>query len=93
MSEHTRTTRDVEFFFVAGMTTAGTRPHIARVEFRDYLAAHDAQVRAEALREYAALVEEIATLGPQNTGLRTPEHLAEYTRNYADRIEQEGAGQ
>ena len=54
-----------------------------------WLAAHDREVKAEALREYADLVEEIANLGANNTGLRTPHHLAEYTRTYADRIESE----
>lgn len=48
-----------------------------------------AQVRAETLREFAGVVREIAALGPQNSGLRTPDHLAEYAANYADRIEKE----
>lgn len=55
------------------------------------LAAHDQKVKVAALREYATLVEEIANLGANNTGLRTPHHLAEYTRTYADRIESEVA--
>lgn len=51
-----------------------------------WLAAHDATLRAETLREFADLVTEIAALGVNNTGLRTPEHLGEYARNYAARI-------
>lgn len=54
---------------------------------RRWLAAHDRQVKAEALRAFAALIEEIANLGSNNTGLRTPKHLAEYTKAYANRIE------
>ncbi len=45
-----RNVADVEFFFVAGMAAGGTRPTVARREFRDWLAQHDAQVKAEALR-------------------------------------------
>lgn len=55
----------------------------------EWLAEHDAKVQAEALREFAGVVREVAALGPENTGLRKPAHLAEYAANYADRIERE----
>ena len=69
-------------------STADTRERAREYgqAFDRYLAQHDREVKAEALREYADLVEEIANLGANNTGLRTPHHLAEYTRNYAARI-------
>ena len=58
-------------------------------EYQRWLAEHDAKVRAETLREFAGVVREVAALGPENTGLRKPAHLAEYAANYADRIERE----
>lgn len=56
-------------------------------EAMKWIAAHDREVAARALREFAGVVASIAALGRQNSGLRTPEHLAEYASNYAARIE------
>ena len=86
------TVNEATALMAAGMyasppTEAQMKDGIERAE--SWLAAHDREVKAEALREYADLVEEIANLGANNTGLRTPHHLAEYTRTYADRIESE----
>lgn len=83
-----RTSRDVEFFYVAGMCTAGTRPHLAREEFDQWRAADVAATKAAALREFAGLIGEILALGPRNTGLRTPEQVREYAYRRADRIEE-----
>lgn len=52
-----RTDRDVEFFFVAGMATAGTRPHVAWEEFARWLAAHDAKAEAAVREQVAADIE------------------------------------
>src|SRR5699024_10310510 len=83
------TANEATALMAAGMyasppTEAQMKDGIERAE--SWLAQHDREVKAEALREYATLVEEIANLGAKNTGLRTPHHLAEYTRNYAPRI-------
>ena len=43
-----RNVADVEFFFVAGMAAGGTRPTVARREFRDWLAERDRKAAVEA---------------------------------------------
>lgn len=48
-----RNAADVEFFFVAGMAAGGTRPTVARREFRDWLTERDRKAAVEALREAA----------------------------------------
>lgn len=48
-----RSPQDLEFFYVAGMATAGTVPHVAREEFKATIAQVRREAKVEALREMA----------------------------------------
>ena len=86
--DYTPTKDRIVSWLMEGAYTGQGADHRAEA-FDTWLAEHDAKVRAEALREFAGVVREVAALGPENTGLRKPAHLAEYAANYADRIERE----
>ena len=86
--DYTPTKDRIVSWLMEGAYTGQGADHRAEA-FDAWLAEHDAKVRAEALREFAGVVREVAALGPENTGLRKPAHLEEYAANYADRIERE----
>ena len=73
---YTPTTEDVEFCFVGEYD-----PEMRSRAFHRWLAAHDAEVRAQALREAASAPIPRAALNTRNNGLR------QWLRARADRIE------
>ena len=76
MSDYTPTTEDVEFCFVGEYD-----PETRSRAFHRWLAAHDREVRAQALREAASAPIPRAALNTRNNGLR------QWLRARADRIE------
>ena len=76
MSDYTPTTEDVEFCFVGEYD-----PEMRSRAFHRWLAAHDREVRAQALREAASAPIPRAALNTRNNGLR------QWLRARADRIE------
>ena len=76
MSDYTPTTEDVEFCFVGEYD-----PEMRSRAFHRWLAAHDREVRAQALREAASAPIPRAALNTRNNGLR------QWLRARADQIE------
>lgn len=89
MTDETPTTAEVEWWYAYDDDRAGDDPEKVAA-FRRWLAAHDAEVAAKALREVADDLDALAGPGVRASGyVLAGRHIIQRLRDRADQIEQE----
>ena len=88
MSDYTPTTDEVRDRYAWGRSDVGYVSYDeAEAEFDQWLAEHDAKVKADALRDAAEAWAE----DPESVDSETPADTRNWMRDRADKIEKEGA--